>query len=172
MSGGEPTRVLLGLGSNIGDRHAALDEAVAHLDQLPATTVVRVSSIFETEPWGEKDQEPFLNAAAEIHTLFAPAELLAALKDIERSMGRERTRKNGPRRIDIDILLFGEDVVQVDGLTIPHPGLAQRQFVLAPLREIAGEAIHPVSGLTVDEMAARCTDTGTVVKTTFRLQCC
>jgi 2-amino-4-hydroxy-6-hydroxymethyldihydropteridine diphosphokinase len=156
--------VFLGLGSNIGDRCEALRNALHSIDLLPETTVIRCSSVYETEPWGETDQDTFYNAVAEIQTAHDPQALLFAVKEIERHMGRVETRKNGPRRIDIDILLYGSTVVQLDHIAIPHPMLQHRQFVLTPLRELAGEFMHPVEQATITVLASACTDDARVLK--------
>jgi 2-amino-4-hydroxy-6-hydroxymethyldihydropteridine diphosphokinase len=172
MNTADRISVYLGLGSNIGDRQGFLQEAVELVDDLPGTRVLRTSSIYETEPWGEADQDSFYNAVVEILTTLPPAELLAAVKNIETRMGRVSTRRNGPRIIDIDILLYGSAVMEDEQLAIPHPFLPQRQFVLTPLRELAGGALHPVELTTIDEMAVRCPDTAKVWKTDVRLQLC
>lgn len=172
MNTAERTSVYLGLGSNIGDRQGFLQEALELIDGLPATSVLRASSIYETEPWGESDQGRFYNAVVEIHTALSPTGLLRAVKRIESDMGRVSARRNGPRNIDIDILLYGNTVMAGEQLSIPHPFMPQRQFVLTPLRELAGSALHPVEQATIDEMAVRCPDTGKVWKTDVRLQLC
>ncbi|MCB2205448.1 2-amino-4-hydroxy-6-hydroxymethyldihydropteridine diphosphokinase [bacterium] len=165
MSIADPTRVFLGLGSNIGDRKGYLRLALTLIAQLEGTEIEQASSIYETEPWGEPDQDPFYNAAAEIRTTLAPAELLRAVKDIELRMGRVSTRKNGPRIIDIDILLYADSVLDEGDLSIPHPFLAQRNFVLEPLREIAGTLRHPVEHRSIDELARLCKDGGEIRNT-------
>jgi 2-amino-4-hydroxy-6-hydroxymethyldihydropteridine diphosphokinase len=172
MNTAERQSVYLGLGSNLGDRQAFLQEALGHIGRLPGTRLLRSSSIYETDPWGETDQGRFYNAVVEIETSLQPEALLTAVKDIEAGMGRESTRRNGPRIIDIDILLYGSEIMTFERLDIPHPGLADRQFVLTPLRELAGGMQHPVSLQTIDEMARHCPDTGNVRKTDVHLQCC
>jgi 2-amino-4-hydroxy-6-hydroxymethyldihydropteridine diphosphokinase len=133
----------LSLGSNVGDREGNLRKAV---EQLAALGVVEaVSSLYETEPVEVVNQPWFLNSAVILRTTREPEDLLAGVLNIERSMGRERTRPKGPRNIDIDILLFGNAVIDSAGLKIPHPGLAERLFVLEPLAEIASEVVDPVS---------------------------
>ena len=131
------TIAYLGLGSNVGDRQANIDAAIRAIDALPGTEVMKVSTIIETEPVGGPPQGPFLNGAVEIDTELTPRQLLDAVKGIERGLGRVRTVKDGPRTIDIDILLYGDLSVREDGLRIPHPRMHERDFVKIPLREIA-----------------------------------
>jgi 2-amino-4-hydroxy-6-hydroxymethyldihydropteridine diphosphokinase len=144
------TVAYLSLGSNIGDREANLRAAIARLNEFGDVTAV--SGLYETEPVEVVDQPWFINCAVALATDLSAEELLAGVLSIERSMGRERTRPKGPRNIDIDILLFGDAVVDSPALTIPHPGLATRQFVLAPLSEIAPEAVHPITLKSVRQM--------------------
>ncbi len=160
-----PQAVYLGLGSNLGDRRAMLQQALDALHALPETDVFRCSQIFETEPWGDIAQDSFYNCAVEIRTVLQPFQLLGAVKGIERDMGRVEVRRNGPRIIDIDILLYGNIVLKQEGLTIPHPSMTERNFVLLPLREIAGGVVHPVAKATIIELARRCSDTGGAVET-------
>jgi 2-amino-4-hydroxy-6-hydroxymethyldihydropteridine diphosphokinase len=144
------TVAYLSLGSNIEDREANLRAAIARLNEFGDVTAV--SGLYETEPVEVVDQPWFINCAVALATDLSAEELLAGVLTIERSMGRERTRPKGPRNIDIDILLFGDAVVDSPALTIPHPGLATRQFVLAPLSEIAPEAVHPITLKSVCQM--------------------
>jgi 2-amino-4-hydroxy-6-hydroxymethyldihydropteridine diphosphokinase len=133
-------RVFIGLGTNLGeDLERNLHNALAALGRLPGTQVVRVSSFLSTEPWGVTDQPRFLNAVAEIRTQLEPLPLLQALKQLENVLGRAPTYRWGPRAIDFDIILYGERVVESCGLRIPHPRYREREFVMAPLREIAPE---------------------------------
>jgi 2-amino-4-hydroxy-6-hydroxymethyldihydropteridine diphosphokinase len=142
-------QVFLGLGSNLGDRAKNIRRAVELIGSIGGTRVVSVSSLYETEPVGYADQPDFINAATEIETALTPRGLLCEIKGIERSMGRKETFRFGPRLIDIDILLFGDLIVDEPDLVIPHPRMLERRFVLVPLVEIAPQAIHPVSGETV-----------------------
>lgn len=139
--------VYLSLGSNLGDREANLREAIAELRQLGKITVV--SSFYETEPVEFTEQPWFLNIAVELETELMPRQLLSATLKIERRMGRRRIQPKGPRLIDIDIVLFGNAVMDSANLVIPHPAMHERKFVLMPLAEIAPEAKHPVLGKSV-----------------------
>jgi 2-amino-4-hydroxy-6-hydroxymethyldihydropteridine diphosphokinase len=143
-------RVYISLGSNIGDRAQNLHDAIHGLSQVG--DVLAVSSLFETEPVEFTNQPFFLNCAVSMETAKDPPELLQAVLAIEQSMGRNRTRDKGPRNIDVDILLFQDVVVSEKGLTIPHPGLPTRRFVLEPLAEIAPHVLHPVLKKTVREL--------------------
>lgn len=144
--------VYLGLGANLGDRRANLESAIAQLAALG--TVTARSSCYETEPMEVPGQPWFLNCAVALETELMPKQLLARLLEIERSLGRKRKvgQPKGPRTIDLDILLFGSSVIETAGLTIPHPALDERRFVLEPLAEIAPEARHPVFKRTVREL--------------------
>jgi len=143
--------VYLSLGSNLGDRETHLQEALRRLNALGKVT--SVSAWYETEPVEVKGQQPwFLNCAAAVETELAPLQFLNGMLEIERSMGRTRTQPKGPRIIDIDIILWGDDVLDAPGLTIPHPAMQQRRFVLEPLAEIAPDAVHPVFKRTVRDL--------------------
>jgi 2-amino-4-hydroxy-6-hydroxymethyldihydropteridine diphosphokinase len=143
-------RVYLSLGSNVGDREANLHAAIERLGRIGS--VAAVSSFYETEPVEFTAQAWFLNCVALLETELMPAQLLAAVLKIEQAMGRRRTREKGPRNIDIDILLFDDEVVNTAGLTVPHPALQDRRFVLEPLAEIAAGIRHPVLKKTVREL--------------------
>jgi 2-amino-4-hydroxy-6-hydroxymethyldihydropteridine diphosphokinase len=143
-------RIFLGLGTNLGDRLANLDEAVRRLAAF--CQILRCSAIYETEPWGFTDQPLFLNQVVEVETLLEPPALLAAVKSIEVDLGRQPNFRFGPRLIDIDILLFGSRMMQSAALTLPHPMLEQRVFVLVPLVELDSNLIHPLSGRTMQSL--------------------
>ncbi len=134
----------MGLGSNVGDREEYIDQAVFLLKKTPGIKVNKVSSIYETEAEGVQGQPAFLNAACAITTTLDPYRLLKEIQKIEDTLGRERQIEWGPRTIDIDILLYEDLIISDDQLSIPHPLLHERIFALAPLAEIAPEAIHPV----------------------------
>jgi 2-amino-4-hydroxy-6-hydroxymethyldihydropteridine diphosphokinase len=141
--------VYLGFGSNLGDRKKHILTAMGLLHRTDGVSIVTHSSLFETEPEGETDQPMFLNAAAEVETELSPRELLELIRKVEKRIGRTPTYRWGPREIDIDILLYDDLVIDEEGLTVPHPRMHERAFVLAPLFEIAPNAVHPVLGKTV-----------------------
>jgi len=141
----------LGLGSNIGDRENHLRQALDHL-AAPGLHILRVSPIYETEPIDYTNQRWFLNLVAEAETSLFPMQVLARIGRVERALGRVRTVPKGPRTIDIDILLYGTTVIHGAKLEVPHPRMAERRFVLAPLAELAPDLCHPVTHQTVREM--------------------
>jgi len=145
-------RAYLGFGSNLGDRKQRILTAMELLDTADGVSVVSRSLLFETCPEGETDQPLFLNAAAGVETTLTPRELLECIRKIEEGIGRTPTYRWGPREIDIDILLFDDRVIDEKGLTIPHPRMHERAFVLAPLAQIAPEAVHPVLGKTIGDL--------------------
>ena len=141
-------RAFLGLGSNLGDRQTSLESAIAAL-KTAGLRIVQQSAFYESEPQDFKDQPWFLNMVLEVETRYFPIQLLSLLQRIERELGRMRSREavpKGPRTIDIDILLYGKTVLDAPQLTIPHPRMSERRFVLEPLMEIAPDLRHPVTG--------------------------
>lgn len=137
------TQVFLGLGSNLGDRIGMLRRALDALDALESTTVLAVSYAVESEPWGVTDQPLFANAVARLGTAIPADRLLGFIKEIELALGRETTERYGPRAIDIDIVLFGDEEWETPDLVVPHPRAAEREFVVTPLLEIAPEVRWP-----------------------------
>ena len=143
--------VYLGLGSNVGDREAMLQTALAKLE-CPQLRLKRASGLYETEPLGLREQAWFLNMVGEFESELMPRQLLHRAQNVERELGRKRTVVNGPRTVDIDILLFGNAVIDCEELAIPHPRMHERRFVLAPLAELNAALRHPVSGHSVAQM--------------------
>ena len=151
----------LGFGSNMGSRQQNLERALGFLSQR--LRVTRVSSVYDTEPRGNVNQPRFFNLVCQVYTRLAPEALLALAKGIESKLGRAG-KSGAPRPIDIDILFYGDRVVETPELVIPHPRLTERAFVLVPLAEIAPDFAHPVSGQTVTELLAELTETQGVLK--------
>lgn len=143
----------IAIGSNLGDRTGNVREAVRLVADGVKASLVSMSSLYETEPWGVKEQGSFVNAAMIVETALAPVELLVHLKSIEAAMGREKTERWGPRVIDLDIIFFEDMIIDENGLKVPHPGAHERAFVMVPLAEIAPEFIHPATGRTLAETA-------------------
>ena len=147
-------RALIALGSNVGDRRRAIETALAEICRLPKTCVVETSTLRETAPVGGPPQGDFLNGAALVETQLPPRELLAGLLEIERGLGRVRREPNGPRTIDLDVILYEDKVLKERGLELPHPRFRERAFVLEPLAEVAADAVDPVTKKTVRELLA------------------
>lgn len=145
-------RVILGLGSNLGDRLSNLRRALVELSQV--IEVETVSSLYETEPVGFCDQPWFFNAVCIGTTDSEPMTLLARIKEIERKLGRRPSVRYGPRSIDVDILFYDDRIIATSELQVPHPRLAERAFVLVPLTEVAPQLVHPVIGRTMSETLA------------------
>ncbi len=141
----------IGLGSNLGDRRRILESALGALRETTGIELVAVSMLIETEPEGPPGQDRYLNGAATIRTKLSPRGLLQAMLEIESAHGRDRTKESrwGPRRVDLDLLMYADRIVDEPDLVVPHPRMHQRTFVLAPLAAIAPNAVHPVLGVTI-----------------------
>lgn len=145
-------RAYIGVGSNIGDREDFIVRAIDEISKIEDASLKRRSSIYETDPVSDIPQGKYLNAVVEIEAFRGPKELMASLLGIEERLGRTRGSKNSPRTIDLDLLLYDNAVIQEDGLTVPHPRLHQRAFVLRGLKELDPYLIHPVTRKPVNEM--------------------
>ena len=151
-----PVTAYIALGANVGDRRSNIQKAIEALRATNGVEITRVSTLLENPAvGGPADSPPFLNAVAELRTTLQAQSLLDRLLQIERSLGRERREKWGPRVIDLDVVLYGDQVIHTDRLTVPHPLMHERRFVLQPLAEIAPDARHPASKLTAREMLER-----------------
>jgi 2-amino-4-hydroxy-6-hydroxymethyldihydropteridine diphosphokinase len=146
--------IFLGLGSNIGDRISNLKDAI----KLLGLPMIAMSSIYETEPVDYSDQPWFLNQVLQCETSFHPLKLLAQCQKVENELGRTRVILKGPRTIDIDLLFYNDEILNTPELTIPHPAISQRRFVLVPINEIAPDFVHPQLNLTIQELLERCPD--------------
>ena len=148
-------RAYVGIGANLGDREETIAHALELLAERPGVELVAVSQLRETEPWGYTDQPAFLNGAAVLETSLDATELLAVLLDVERELGRTRTGpRYGPRTIDLDLLLYGSELVDEPGLTVPHPRLHERAFALEPLLDLDRDLVVPGRGRVADLLAA------------------
>jgi 2-amino-4-hydroxy-6-hydroxymethyldihydropteridine diphosphokinase len=156
-------RTFIGLGSNLGNRLGNLRGAIAAIREMPGLSVAAMSSVYETEPVGNRSQPKFINAVIEVGCELTPAELLSVLLRIEKHMGRERQGKWEPRVIDLDIIYYGDRIIASPDLTVPHPQAARRAFVLEPLAEIDPDFVDPVEGRPVSELLARLDRAGQAV---------
>ena len=155
---GSGVRAYIGLGANLADREGTIEQAVGLLGAEPGIEVVSVSSLRETEPWGRVAQPAFVNGAVAVETTLEPRALLGVLLDVERRLGRVRNERWGPRTIDLDLLLYGDVVLDEPGLTVPHPRLHERAFALEPLHELDPELAVPGRGSVADLLAALADD--------------
>ena len=165
----QPVTAYLGLGSNLGDRLDHLRQGVELLQSHPAIRITRISSVYETAPVGPVEQPDFLNLVAAADTTLSPEELLSVAQEIERRLHRVRTIRWGPRTLDIDILLYGDRILHREELTIPHPRMEERAFVLIPLLEVARNLRIPGSGATVRERIEKAPDRPGVRRTPYRI---
>ena len=149
----------LGLGSNLGDRAAYLREGLLKINER-AGSLKKISGVYETEPWGVNDQNTYYNLVTELETPLLPLRLMRVIGEIEQDCGRKRRERWGSRTLDIDLLFFEDYHFTAPELTLPHPRLTERNFVLYPLTEIAPDFVHPVRKLTLAELKSRCLDTG------------
>ena len=145
-------RVFIGLGSNQGDRKALLTDALKSLEAQDGITVVNQSLVYETSPVGGPEQSDYLNQVIEIETIYSPNDLLALLKETENKYGRTRAIKNGPRTLDCDILLYDDICISNEELTIPHPRMHERLFVIKPLADIAPNVVHPIKNVSIKKL--------------------
>ncbi|MFC2033956.1 2-amino-4-hydroxy-6-hydroxymethyldihydropteridine diphosphokinase [Chloroflexota bacterium] len=158
----EPVMAYLGLGSNMGNRQNNLDEAISLLSAR--LKMGNISSVYDTEPIGTFEQSRFLNLVCQVYTRLSPEELLALAKGIEMKMGRTPDTHNAPRPIDIDILFYGDQIIETPNLIIPHPRITERAFVLIPLAEIAPNLVHPIEDKTAKELLKEITEKQSVLK--------
>lgn len=151
------------MGSNIGDKFLYIKDAILRIEEIVGK-VLTISPCYETEPWGPVAQDSFVNCVIEIESNLTPGKLLNRLLHIEQLLGRERKLKYGPRTIDLDILMMGRKIIQQKKLSVPHPFLQERKFVLIPLCDIAPQLIHPILNKTMLQLLAECQDDGNVNK--------
>ena len=151
------------LGSNMGDRLANINNAIQKIQSI-CGEVIQLSAVYDTAPWGYTEQDSFLNQVVVLDSNMHPTQLMLHLLEIEKEIGRVRDIKYGPRLIDIDILLFDDEIINNSILTLPHPEMQNRKFALMPLVEVANELMHPILKQTVTELLLNCTDTCHVQK--------
>ncbi|MBM4295588.1 MAG: 2-amino-4-hydroxy-6-hydroxymethyldihydropteridine diphosphokinase [Deltaproteobacteria bacterium] len=165
-----PVLAYIGLGANLGDPARQIERALELLNAAEEVEVLQVSSLYRNPPLGPPDQPWYVNAAAKLRTRLAPEELMRALRQVEKALGRVRGEKWGPRLIDIDLLLYGGDIITGPELTIPHPEMHRRAFVLVPLAEIAPQAWHPVLKKTAAELATELNPTDSIALERLEMQ--
>jgi len=146
--------VFIGVGSNLGNREENIKKAILKTSELPQTSVLATSSIINTKPIGKRDQPDFLNCIIKIETKYTSNGLLTELQNIESDMGRIRKEKWGPRVIDLDILFFNDEIIETEDLTIPHPEILNREFILYLMKEIIPKFVHPIEKKTIEELYA------------------
>lgn len=161
--------VFLGFGSNIGDKLGNIEKAVKLLKNLQGTEILKLSSVYETEPWGKSSSEDYYNSAAMIDTQLSAGELLKSLKRIEAEAGRTANEKWSDREIDIDLLFYGNEVHENEKLKIPHPEIENRKFVLIPMKEIAPDFVHPLLNKSITELLNETKDTLRVKRLNFQI---
>lgn len=163
-------RVFLGLGSNVGDRLKYIEDATERIGKLEGVAIVKKASVYETEPWGVKDQEYYLNTAIEVDSDLSANDIHKAIKNIEEELGRETREKWTSREIDIDLLFYGNEVIDSENLKIPHREIENRKFVLIPLAELDQDIIHPILNKPVSVLLRETGDTLEVLKYTANVQ--
>jgi 2-amino-4-hydroxy-6-hydroxymethyldihydropteridine diphosphokinase len=157
-------RIFLSLGSNLGDRSQNLKKGIGLLEQM-AGKPVAISAIYETEPWGCDSEQNFYNQVIELFTPLSPLPLLYAIHEIEKKCGRDRSGPRfAPRTLDIDILFYGDSVIDIPELVVPHPNLQERQFVLVPLTEIAPHMVHPILNQDMEQLLLACGDNKKIIQ--------
>lgn len=154
----------LGIGSNIGERISFIENSIREIGNIPSTEIMRISSVYETEPWGNTDQEYFLNCVLKVKTGLTAYNLLDEIKAIEIRTGRVNSGKWNEREIDIDLLFYGKEIISTDKMNIPHLQIEHRNFVLIPLAEISPDYVHPVFNKTVSELLSETKDNLKVIK--------
>ncbi|MAT39503.1 MAG: 2-amino-4-hydroxy-6-hydroxymethyldihydropteridine diphosphokinase [Ectothiorhodospiraceae bacterium] len=169
MSQDKQIDVFIGMGSNVGDRLNYLQQATELMSEQEGVELLKASSVYETEPWGEPDQDEYLNCVLKLQSSLEALELLHQLKSIEKQIGRKERKKWGPREIDLDILFYGDEIISTDELTVPQENMRVRRFILVPLVEIAPDLKHPEFAQTMNDLLAICPDMGRVKLTEHRL---
>jgi 2-amino-4-hydroxy-6-hydroxymethyldihydropteridine diphosphokinase len=164
------SRVFLSIGSNLGDRLGFLQQGIDALAGAAGITIVAISSVYETDPVGNKNQPVFLNAAVELRCSLTAGDLVALLKQTERTIGRSAAERWGPREIDLDLIYFGDLITDQPGVHVPHPEAERRRFVLQPIAELAPAFLDPNRSCTVGDLLRQCGDSSAVVKITSTLQ--